>query len=708
MAQPPIHLNVSIHSVPAKVPSSSPVPQARPASLSTSRELVGAGDADAFFFRELERMGILLNAPQIDAVRHGDGPMLALAGAGCGKTTVLAARTAYLIAVRGIPGSRILLVTFTSKAAKEIKERIGRMPGISAAAARAVEARTFHSFGLLLLRQHGYTEQIFGEFTAQHTIMKMILRRLDHTGSYQPETLLAALSAWKMQGMWPADLPEATKEESAVKRILLGYEDWKAQRNQWDFDDILLHARKLLDNPATLKRLQDRFHYLMVDEFQDTNAIQYDLVRRLAEPRHNLAVVGDDDQTIYSFNGARQESILEFDRVYPGTKIVNLNINYRSDSRILGLGSALVRHNRQRRPKELLAAGARGFKPAYLTPATPDEEARWVVQHIQEHVGRDGLDYGDIAILHRTSDSSRAVLEQLLLCGIPFVQFGSAPVFYDQTLIKPLMDHLRLSLTPRRKESLQSVLGPLYVPKEDGMAYIRQQEKLQAKKYPLIHLARWERLQPFQQEAVKERIRFIKSLKSLKPAYAIQEMRRQFYDKYLQAGDPLIYTQYKEMVSDTLEEFESAAGRFDTIEEFVAYADELTARHEQMEAAREERSGSAVQLMTIHRAKGLEFRQVYWIGASEGILPHSSALKKQPPADIKAGQALTDEQQLAAAALEEERRLAYVAVTRAKERLYISSPAYYHGKPSAPSRFLHEAFGILPHPDSPKPVSPKR
>ncbi|MDR0269220.1 ATP-dependent helicase [Paenibacillus sp.] len=686
--------------VPAQVPATANPPQAKAAPALTSRDLIKDHEPDAFFFRELERSGILLNAPQIKAVRHGEGPLLILAGAGCGKTTVLAARTAYLLAVRGVPASSILLVTFTSKAAREIKERIARMPGVSPASARAVEARTFHSFALLLLRKSGCKEQILGDSGAQHTIMKMLLRRLDPSQTFQPETLLAALSAWKMQGRSVDELPDQTSDEAAVKAVLEGYEAWKEERCLWDFDDILLQLRRRMDDRIFLKRLQNRYTWLMVDEFQDTNTIQYELVQYLAAAHRNLAVVGDDDQTIYTFNGARQELILEFDKLYPECRIVTLDINYRSDSRIIGLGSAMVRHNRFRRDKELKAAGPAGQMPKYVEPSHPEEEAEWVVSHITRQVQSGKASYKNIAILHRTAGSSRAVLEQLLLRDIPFVQYGSTTVFYDQPLVKPLMDHLRLSLNPRRMESLHGALGPLYVSKEEGLAFILAQEKETRKKYPLIHLTRWSKLQPFQQTAVKERIKLIKSLQKMKPTYALQEMRRVFYDKYVQAGDPLVYTQYKEMVLDSLEELESAAARFNTVEQFVAYADDLSLRHAQMEELKDEHGGDAVQLMTIHRAKGLEFPYVYWIGASEGILPHSTALKEKPPEELKATRPDVAEQQVHEAALEEERRLAYVAVTRAKERLYISSPAYYHGKPAPPSRFLLEAYGIKRSKDS--------
>lgn len=686
--------NSTFYPRPLGVTPASSLPQSPSAPLETSRQLVGDDQQDAYYFRSLEEAGIKLNGPQISAVRHGRGPILTLAGAGCGKTTVLAARAGYLMEVSGVHAGSILLVTFTNKAAAEMKDRIAALPGIRPAAARAVQARTFHSFALTLLRHYGVQEDIFGESRAQHTVLKMLLRQNGMSEAFQPESLLAMLSAWKMQGSDTADLPEKTQDERDAKRVLLGYESWKQDRGKMDFDDILLRAAALLRDPAVLKPLQRRFQYIMVDEFQDTNRLQYEIVQMLAGAHRNLMVVGDDDQTIYTFNGARQESILEFDKVYPGARIVTLDINYRSDARILGLGSELVARNKRRRDKRLRAAGQRGDAPRFATPSNAEEEAAWVVNQICEQVEEGQFPYRDIAILHRTASSSRAVFEQLVLKDVPFVQHGAAPVFYDQSLIKPLMDHMRLSLNPRAMDALPSALGPLYVSRDAGLEYIQRCEQEQAKKYPLIHLSKWDKLKPFQQEQVKERIKLIKSLHKLKPIIAIQEMRRQFYDKYMESGDPTIFTHYKETMLETLDEFEAAVKKFETVEEFVQFADELSRRHREMESLRRAQDSDAVQLMTIHRAKGLEFPCVYWIGASEGIVPHSTALRQDIPEDQKA--ALTVQQTDAELdmALEEERRLAYVAITRAKQHLYVTSPASHHGKPADVSRFLLEAFGM--------------
>lgn len=699
--------NSTFYPRPLGVTPAASLPQSPSAPLETSRQLVGNDQQDAFYFRSLEEAGIKLNAPQISAVRHGRGPILTLAGAGCGKTTVLAARAGYLIEVSGVHAGSILLVTFTNKAATEMKDRIAALPGIRPAAARAVQARTFHSFALTLLRHYGVQEEIFGESRAQHTVLKMLLRQNGMSEAFQPESLLAMLSAWKMQGSETTDLPEKSQEERDAKRVLLGYEAWKQERGKMDFDDILLRAAALLRDPAVLGPLQKRFQYIMVDEFQDTNHLQYEIVQKLASAHRNLMVVGDDDQTIYTFNGARQESILEFDKVYPGARIVTLDINYRSDARILGLGSELVARNKRRRDKRLRAAGNRGDAPRFATPSNAEEEAAWVVNQLCQQVEEGLHTYRDIAILHRTASSSRAVFEQLVLKDVPFVQHGASPVFYDQSLIRPLMDHLRLSLDPRAMDALPSALGPLYVSRDAGLEWIQRCEQQQAKKYPLIHLVKWDKLKPFQQEQVKERIKLIKSLHKLKPIIAIQEMRRQFYDKYMESGDPSIFTHYKETMLETLDEFEAAVKKFETVEEFIQFADELSRRHREMESLRRSQDSDAVQLMTIHRAKGLEFPCVYWIGASEGIVPHSTALRQDIPEDQKAALAVQQTDAELDMALEEERRLAYVAITRAKQYLYVTSPASHHGKPADVSRFLLEAFG-MEVPDKRKPREESR
>lgn len=762
----------------------------------TSTDVVPDTETDAFYFRALEQRGTALNEPQVEAVRHYTGPLLTLAGAGSGKTSVLVSRTGYLIRVRGIDPRNILLVTFTQKAAAEMKERIAMLPGLSPRAANSVQARTFHSFFLTILKHQGYTHRLLGEPRVQQMIMKRILREMGLQAAYEPETILALLSSYKMNGLRLQDLPESSIEERDAKTAMLRYEAWKQDTRQMDFDDVLVFAYELLQRETSLlAALQRRFQFVMADEFQDTNALQYALLQMIVKPHRNLMVVGDDDQTIYTFNGARHTFILNFDTTYPEARTITLDINYRSNAAIVGLGNAVITHNTERREKSLkipkqlapMQNKASTLSPQYWRPANPDEEAEQVVRHIMEQVRSGKRQYREIAVLHRTASSSRAVFEQLIMLGLPFVQFGTGQVFYQQWLVKPLIDHLRLALNPRQHSALEGAVTALYIPREQGLSHIMQQEKQRPKKYPLIHLQDWPGLKSYQRDQIKERIRLIKSLQAMKPIFAIQEMRRQFYEKFVEVNDLHRLTQHKETLKETLDELESAAKRFDSVQDFVSFVDDMIAKHQEIEQLKQDTAADALTLMTIHRAKGLEFPCVYLIGASEGILPHSSALQAdqmdsietaaeigewpllglddnsgemalshtfevgvaaekleagtikgandseaaasshaemhtmKPCADQAAqradAQVQTAQEEAAStaadaktlhatgaasaaaaaskadAALEEERRLAYVAVTRAQEELYISSPAHYRGKKAELSRFFAAAFG---------------
>ncbi|MFD7525399.1 UvrD-helicase domain-containing protein [Paenibacillus chitinolyticus] len=655
------------------------IPQAVMASAHTSRELVPDGDRDAFYFRRLEEQGIALNEPQIRAVRHFEGPLLTLAGAGSGKTSVLVCRTGYLLAVRGIRAASILLVTFSSKAAAEMRERIAALPGITAQEASRLQARTFHSFFLRVIRSQGVQEEIFNETRRQHILLKQIMRELGIPDTYQPETLLTLLSSYKMNRTELQDLPQQTKEEKEIRSILIRYEEWKRANAKIDFDDVLLRAYRMLkENESLLRSLQNRFQYVMVDEFQDTNGIQYELIRMIASPQNHLMVVGDDDQTIYSFNGARSEFILHFEKEFPSAKVITLAINYRSGASIVGLGNEIIRHNKMRRVKTLEAANAGSSRPQYIRPLTTDEEAEIVLIRIRQDVERGKRSYGDYAVLYRSASNNRALLEQLVLREIPYIDYGDGQLLYEHWLIKPVLDHMRLSLNRRDFEAMEGVLPSLYINREHGMAYIRQQEARQPKKGPLVHLLSMPDKKDFQIEKIQARLELIRELKKLKPIDAIRKMRVHFYDAYVETDGRKQPTQHKEMLKEMLDELETSAERFRTTAEFVLFVDDVLSRSRQSGRHLSEEQGNRVALMTIHRSKGLEFPVVVLIGACEGSLPHSSVL------DPKAADGAAD--------LEEERRLAYVAVTRAREELIVSSPSLYRGRKAGVSRFVVSAF----------------
>ncbi|KQN99090.1 ATP-dependent helicase [Paenibacillus sp. Leaf72] len=667
------------------------MPRANQAAADTSKQLVGRGESDAVFFRSLEQHGIQLNEAQIAAVRHTEGPLLTLAGAGSGKTSVLVCRTAYLLSVRSVMASQLLLMTFSKKAAEEMKSRIATLPGISVGAAAAVEARTFHSFCLQLLRRRGMRQAILGDSGRKQIFFKRLLRERNLHETYQPETLITLFSAYKLEMLELHELPAKTEEDKQLKILFECYEQWKSEQQLIDYDDMLLAAYRLLTTDQNLlEMLQRRFRYVMIDEFQDTNKVQYELIKLLVSQHGNLMVVGDDDQTIYSFNGARNDYILNFEQQFPTSKNVVLDINYRSGAAIVGLGNAIISSNKQRRPKSLKVAKTQSLSPTFARPGNTDDEAQLIVNKITEAQSQGKRSYEDFAILFRTASSSRAIFDQLVIRQIPFIDYGGGESFYEQWVVKPIIAHLRLAIDRRHFDAMQNILATLYVKPEQAMAFIWNEEKQQAKKWPLIHLVRFPGIKEFHQEKIKERLRLIRSLPKLKPEQAIRLLRDGFYDNYIQADKSQTLTEHKDALKETLDELETAAKRFATITEFLAFVDEIALKLQEMRQLKlASRGADAVHFMTIHKSKGLEFPVVFVSGASDGILPHSSALSASKNSDRSAIQTGDD---VAEAALEEERRLAYVAVTRAKEELYISSPGYYRGKPAPVSSFLLNAF----------------
>ncbi|MGV3488126.1 MAG: UvrD-helicase domain-containing protein [Tuberibacillus sp.] len=660
------------------------VEPAKPAETLNSRLIVTDQDDDACYFRALEEKGLFLNKPQIEAVRHFQGPLLTLAGAGSGKTSVLVSRTGYLIRHHQVQPRQILLVTFSTKAAGEMRERIAELPGLSAQEAQTIEARTFHSFFLMVLRVTGYHQDILSNERYKQIIIKRLLKEMNLADRYQLETLLSLFSVHKMN---MEKLPEKTAGDKEIAKVFRGYEEWKKVNNKLDFDDILVEAYHLLQqSPALLQNLQNRYQYIMVDEFQDTNLLQYELIKMIASAHGNLCVVGDDDQTIYSFNGARNEFILNFNKTFPQAKTVTLDINYRSTDAIIGLGNAVIQKNEHRKPKTLQAVKKSDEKPQFGRPSTSDEEAEWIVQSIKDKVAAGTLHHRDFAILHRTQSGSRAIFEQLSLAEIPFISYSMGDqVFYEHWTVKPIVDHLRLALNPRYFNAIEEILPSMYINREKGFAFIKAEDEKRPKKYPLIYLSEFPGIKSFQVKQIKERIKIIKEIKALPPVSAIKVLRSRFYDKFLEASDRENATDHKESIIEMLDELEASAKRFDTVLSFISFVDDMIQRHYEMKEMKKDQNRDAVSLMTIHRAKGLEFPVVYLIGASENILPHQTALE--------AGKKTAGAEEQAKAALEEERRLAYVAITRAMDELYITSPAIYRGDKVGVSPFLLEAFG---------------
>lgn len=638
--------------------------------------------AEQAFFHALEEKGICLNEPQTKAVKHTEGPLLTIAGAGSGKTSVLTARTAFLMTVKEKDPSSILLITFTRKASEEMRQRISHLPGVSSQDSGRLTAGTFHSIFLKLLRSLGYNQKILNSDRHKQIIMKNILKKMKSPEASLPEIMLSSISACKVKMMEPADIPDS-KETEELKIAYSEYEEWKTANGYIDFDDILVYMyREFNQNPALLQKMQNRFQYILVDEFQDTNPIQYELIKQIAAPQNNLFVVGDDDQVIYSFNGANSSIILEFDRAYPEASVVTLDTNYRSAPPIVGLGNHVIKHNTYRRTKTMNATDKDGKQPYYLRPATTEDEAGYVLRHIREKK----REWKDIAILTRTYTNARAIFEQLIEQDIPFNAQGMKQVFYEQSIIKGMMEHLRLAYEHQNLDATAAILPSLFINQESGMRHIEMENFVDPVEFPLLHLKSWKTLRDFQKKSIDRRVRLVQEAKRHRPQKAIQLLRDD-YMKHLDSANDEALTVHKTTLKEMMDELEFSSSRFETIPEFLAYVDRIIQRfneHKQKASA-----SNALSLLSIHQAKGLEFPVVYVIGASETILPHVSALNTMKDKEASHKQLYMKNP---TADLEEERRLCYVAITRAKEELYICSPEKHLGKQTPVSRFLTDAF----------------
>jgi DNA helicase II / ATP-dependent DNA helicase PcrA len=668
----------------------------------TSVDLVNDSEDDAFYFRCLEQNGIKLNENQIKAVRSINGPLLIIAGAGSGKTSVLVSRIGYMLAVKEIDPSSILLVTFTRKAAAEMTERIGKLPGITPRMKRQLSTGTFHSIFLQILRKAGYTQKILSSERQQHSIIKRILKEMDIQEDYQPESILALISYCKNQMIRPSDIDAKTPIDKEFKEVYKRYENWKEDNEYMDFDDILIETYYLLKyNPAILAFYQKQFQYIMVDEFQDTSFIQYELIKMLALPQNNLCVVGDDAQTIYGFRGASSSYILNFHREFPNTKQVILDINYRSTESIVGLGNEIIKHNKKQIKKTLKSMKPSIVVPYFSRPKDTNEEARQIVDHILMAVNSGEKEYRDFAVLFRTNAVSRAIYDELVMRKVPFVYYGKDNNFYENSFVKPIVDILRLVIDPNNEDAILSVAPVFYLKRDDVLRcldHIRieeeQYQKTHSNKLQKVFELLTPNLKPFQQDSIKEKMRLIQQFSKTSPYKAIQIIRegKAFgYDKFLEMNKRKTLTLHKEMVKEMLDEVESSAKQYETIQQYIDFIDEISRINKGMENLRKDEHANAVKLMTIHASKGLEFDTVFLMGFIENVLPHKAALNAAEQED-RVQQTSEKTSDITEEAIEEERRLAYVAITRAKESLYLSAPRIYHEKEADISRFLLEAL----------------
>jgi DNA helicase-2/ATP-dependent DNA helicase PcrA len=628
-----------------------------------------------------------LNDIQTQAVEHTDGPVLIFAGAGSGKTRVLTHRIALLLGRKKIAPDRILAVTFTNKAAGEMKTRLERMVGASA---RDLWVGTFHAMCVRMLRRDGSKAGISPSFAIiddadQRQLVKDILDDLDYDErQLAPGACLHEISKAKNSLVWPDKYHESQTSflGERMANVYTEYERRLRESNSLDFDDLIVRTIDLLERDEKVReKYQNKFEYILVDEYQDVNIAQYRLIALLGAKHKNVTVVGDDDQSIYSWRGSDYRMILRFEEDFPGAKVFKLEENYRSTQRILEAANALVENNKTRAPKKLFTRRAEGEAITVYAAATERDEARYTVEKVKQMV-RDGAAYKDFLILYRTNAQSRVFEEALIADGIPYRVVGGVG-FYARAEIKDVIAYLRYIVNPADALAFKRIVN---VPRR-GIG----QQTLAA----LVQAANAKGLSVgeaiFDSELLKEAVP-----KKLKELERFAELIRTFRERAedLSVADLLVSVMEDSGYVRELqaEETHDARARIENLQELIGVAREYeggepeatlsgfltnVALISDLDALDPE--SSYVTLMTMHGAKGLEFSHVFLTGLEEGVFPHSRAL--------------TDPTEL-----EEERRLAYVGITRAMDRLFLSYAqrrALFGNTYAYPkSRFIEEMPGL--------------
>ena len=621
-----------------------------------------------------------LNPAQREAVLTTDGPVLVLAGAGTGKTAALTARLAHLLYTRKAWPSEILSVTFTNKAAREMRERVGRLVG------DAVEGMpwlgTFHAIGAKMLRRHAELVGLQSNFTILDTddqlrLLKQLIVAADIDEKRFPARALGGLiDEWKNKGLVPADIDAGEAERYANGRgaeLYRQYQERLRSVNACDFGDLLLHMLTILKTHRdVLEHYQQRFRYIMVDEYQDTNSVQYLWLRLLAQERKNIACVGDDDQSIYSWRGAQVENILRFERDFPGAKVIRLEQNYRSTPHILGAASGVIANNGGRLGKTLWTELDVGEKVRVLGVWDGPEEARRVGEEI-EAARRSGTSYGDIAILVRAQHQTREFEDRFIAIGLPYRIVGGFR-FYERAEIRDALAYLRVVNQPSDDLAFERIVN---VPKrglgDKALAKIHQLARADGLPLTLAaaRILDTDELTPQARRSLGNLIGDIARWRDMARDLPHAELARQMLDE---SGYTAMYQAEKSA---------EAAGRLENLTELVRAMEDYESlgaflEHVSLVMDRDgDQREPEVTIMTIHAAKGLEFDTVFLAGWEEGLFPSQRAIDEG-----------------GTRSLEEERRLAYVAITRARRKAIILHAAnrriYGQWTSSLPSRFVGE------------------
>ena len=612
-----------------------------------------------------------LNKEQQKAVLETEGPLLILAGAGSGKTRVLTTKVAYLIEEAGISPYNILAITFTNKAAKEMSNRLYRLIGDKA---KNVQVSTFHSFGVKILRENfkylGYDKNfiIMDSEDSVSVIKKILKEKGIDPKIYNPNAIKNKISSCKNEMMSPKDYEKyvASDFEKIVLLVYELYEGTLKKNNSIDFDDLLILPIKLFrENPNILQNYQERFQYILIDEYQDTNEAQYILTKMISAKYRNICCVGDVDQSIYSFRGANYKNILNFEKDYKDAKTIKLEQNYRSTTNILDAANDVIKNNKERKDKKLWSDKGTGDKITYYRAFNGIDEAQYVAREIKNLINN-GIEYENIAVLYRTNSQSHVIEEEFLKNKIPYKIVGGIG-FYSRKEIKDVLAYLRLIYNEKDNISLLRVIN---TPKRGvGSKTISN----------LIEKANNEGKSIYEVIVSGKELEFkniIEKLKIFSESLTITEL----VDKILDiTGIRKEYESDKTLESDirleNLEELKTVTRTFEEKEGIVSLEDFLYEVSLVSDVNKYDEDKNRVSLMTVHSVKGLEFDYVFITGLEEGIFPHMNSLMNNSD-------------------LEEERRLCYVAITRAKEKLYLVNARlrmmFGHDCTNLPSRFIGE------------------
>lgn len=611
------------------------------------------------------------NISQHEAILHKDGPMLVLAGPGSGKTLVITERTKYLIQEYGIAPSNILVITFTKAAASEMKERFLRLMHDKHT---SVTFGTFHAvFFTILKHAYHYNAQNIVREEQKIQCMREIIAR--HRLEYEDEmdfiqTLLGEIGLVKNSGIAIANYYSKNCAEQTFRRIYSEYHEYLLAHRLIDFEDMLIYTWELLrERRDILAAWQNKYQYILIDEFQDINKLQFDIVKLLAGTRQNLFVVGDDDQSIYRFRGAKPEIMLRFGKDFPQAKTVLLDINYRSQARIVAQAQNLISHNRERYKKRIRAHKEAETEIEYGLFESQRQENLRIIRDIAYAVER-GESYEDFAVLFRTNTQPRLLMEQLMEYNIPFRTKERVPNLYEHWIARDMFAYIRIALGSRERRDFLQIMNR---PKR----YIGRDSLDEA--YVAFDVWEWfYEEQPWVAERIRKLERDIGRLGHMNPYAAINYIRKGIgYDAFLEE-----YADYRRMRVDdlyeVLEELQESTKGYEEFDDWFSHIEAYTKELERQYREQGEQKES-VTLATLHSAKGLEYESVYLIDVNEGIMPYKKAVLD---ADI-----------------EEERRMFYVGMTRAKKNLHLFSVKQLNQKDADISRFVAESKELFNPPN---------